>query len=68
MYEPVLRLNPVLVNNDVNKRRAASVVTKVDGGHLHNTIRIGVPAGMEPGLRAAESSGIAPAVRAGCGN
>ena len=51
MYEPVTSLSPGLVNYDVNVRSATiGVLTRVDCGHLHHPIRVGVPSTTEEGL------------------
>jgi len=52
----------------VNMGCAAGVATGVDDGHLHNTVRLSVPATTELGHHDVESSGILRAVRAGCVN
>ena len=44
MYEPVSRLDPVLVDHEVNVRGTIVVEARVDRGHLHHTIRVSVPA------------------------
>ena len=59
MYKPVSRLNPVLVNHEVNMWGAVGVITRVDSGHLHHAIRVGVPTTTEPSLFAIETIGCA---------
>jgi len=66
MYEPVLRLSPVLVNHNVNVWGATVVVTRVDGGYLYHTIRVGVPTTTEPGLRGVGGVGYVTAIFASC--
>ena len=62
MYKPVSGLNPVLVNHEVNMWGAVGVITRVDSGHLHHAIRVGVPTTTEPSLFAIETIGIVSAV------
>ena len=64
MYEPVLRLGPVLVNHEVDVRGAPSIVTRVDGGDLHHAIGVGVPTTTEKGLRVVVVVGAVSAVLA----
>lgn len=59
MYEPVGRLDRVLVDHDVDMRGATVVETRVNGSHFRDTICISVPATAEPGLFAVESTGAA---------
>ena len=66
MYEPVLRLGPILVNHDVNVRGAPVVVTRIDGGHFDDAIGVGVPATTEPGLRVVIVIGTISTVLASC--
>ena len=66
MYEPVFRLSPVRVNHEVSVRGATVVETRVDGGHLHNAVYVGVPTSTEEGLRAVEIVGNVSAVLASC--
>jgi len=66
MYEPVFGLSPVLVNHNVNVRGATVVVTRVDGGYLYHTIRVGVPTTTEPGRRGVGRVGVVSAIEAGC--
>jgi len=66
IYEPVARLGPVLVNHEVDVRGATFVVTRVDGGHLRDAFRVGVPTATEPALPTAETTGRVRAVQAIC--
>jgi len=66
MYEPVSGFSPILVNHDVNVWGATGVVTRVDGGDFHNTIRVSVPTTTEPRLRAVERIGVVSAIEASC--
>ena len=66
MYEPVVRLTPVLVNHEVNVRGTTGVKTRVDCSYLYDTICIGVPTTAEPGLHGIEISGMVSAVIAEC--
>ena len=66
MYKPVSRLDPVLVNHEVDVRGATGIITGVDSGHLYHAIRIGIPTTTEPSLATVESAGIVPAIVASC--
>jgi len=66
MYEPVTRLGPVLVNHEVDVGGATFVETRVDGGHLHDAFRVGVPTATEPALPPVETTGRVRAVYAIC--
>lgn len=66
IHEPIGGLGPVLVNHDVDVWSAAVVVTGVDGGHLHDAVRVRIPPPAKEGLRAVEIVGFVPTVEAGC--
>ena len=66
MYEPVSGFSPVLVNHDMNVRGTTVVVTRVDGGDLHNSVRIGVPTTAEEGFRIVEIVGTISAIPSSC--
>jgi len=66
MYEPVIRLTPVLVNHNVNVRGAAGIKTRVDCSYLHDTLCVGERTTTEPGLHAVESTGTVRAIIANC--
>jgi hypothetical protein len=57
VYEPVGRLDPVLVDHEMNVRSTVVVIFRVYSSHLHNAVRVSVPTAAEPCLAAVEGTG-----------
>ena len=66
MYEPVIRLAPILVNHKVNVGGAAVVIARVDSVYFNHAICVGVPTTAEPALQAVEITARVCAVLAKC--